>query len=234
VAPSVDIVIPVCNEAATLPELVARLGRACPDAQLIFVDNASTDGTVATLERLPGVRLVRHRENLGYGRSLVDGLAAATRELVVMIDADLEYPPEHVPALVDALGSADAVFGSRFLAADGKPGAMPWRRALGNRLVTGLFNVLFRQRLTDLYTGLRGLRREVLPPTELECDGFESVLELAVRLAQHGVRIREVPVAYVPRSTGRSKMRHLPEFLKFLYYLVRFRLTKPPAAAGAG
>jgi hypothetical protein len=107
---------------------------------------------------------------------------------------------------------------------------MPAARALGNRLVTTLFNVLFRQRLTDLYTGIRGVRRAALP-RGLGSMGFELVLEMSARLAQAGVRIAEVPVRYSPRTRGRSKMRHVHEFVKFAYLLIAFRVAPPPSSS---
>jgi glycosyltransferase involved in cell wall biosynthesis len=223
--PTIDIVIPIYNERDSVPELVRRLRQACPRARLVFVDNASTDGTTEWLEAQEGIQLVRHGSNLGYGQSLIDGLEAGDGELVVQIDADLEYRPEDVPAIVEALGAADAVYGSRFLDTTRAGIDMEWHRSLGNRLVTTLFNRLFRQRLTDLYTGIRGFRRDVLG-IPLHRPGFEFVLEVAARLAQRGVHIREVPVGYDPRRTGRSKMRHVPELAKFAYWLVRLRFSR--------
>jgi glycosyltransferase involved in cell wall biosynthesis len=223
--PSVDVVIPVFNEEATVGPLVERLRRACPEAALVFVDNGSTDRTLDILTPLPGVRLVRHERNLGYGRSLRDGVDASNGDLIVMIDADLEYHPEDVTAIVAALADSPAVYGSRLLeGAEGRR-TMPLTRRLGNRLVTRLFDLLFAQRLTDLYTGIRGVRRDALPWQTLRCDGFEFVLEVAARLALGGARIAEVPVRYTPRTAGVSKMRHLRELVRFVAYLVRFRFV---------
>lgn len=220
--PSVDVVVPVLNEATIVGELVRRLETSCPGARLIFVDNASTDGTPEILERLPSVRLVRHAENLGYGRSLLDGIAASDGDYIVMIDADLEYLPEDIPAVLHALDEHPAVYGSRFRGPADQL-AMSRFRVLGNRLVTSIFNVLFRQDLSDLYTGLRAVRRNLFPP-RLTNPGFPIVVELACQLALAGHRIGEVPVRYVPRRAGRSKMRHVREFLKFGYWVVALRV----------
>jgi len=219
-AGDLDVVVPVYNEEAAVEELVARLRVACPGARLIVVDNASTDRTAALLAAMPDVQLVRHAENLGYGRSLADGIAAGGGERIVMIDGDLEYLPEDVPALDAALATVPAVYGSRFLGG-GARGPVLW--SLGNRLVTLAFDVLFRQRLTDLYTGIRGVRRDALPPG-LRSPGFEFVLELAAGLARRGVRIAEVPVGYAERRGGRSKMRHVRELVRFVVRLVALRV----------
>ena len=218
-----DVVIPVYNEEETVPELLERLRAACPGATLIFVDNASTDGTPALLEAQPDVRLVRHARNEGYGRSLVDGIRAGHGAYVVMIDADLEYRPEDVPAVAEALERFDAVYGSRFLGRGLGDPDMPWRRSRGNWTVTRLFNLLYGQRLTDVYTGIRGYRRAVLDPDAYTRPGFDFILELSALVALRGARFGEVPVEYHLRSAGASKMRHLREFVKFLYWVVHHR-----------
>lgn len=220
---AVDVIVPAYNEADSIVALIERLRRACPGVAVTVVDNGSTDGTLERLADLDGVAVVRHPRNLGYGTSLRHGIERSTRPLIVMIDADLEYLPEDVPALVRRLGDAAAVYGSRLLSGGGRPPDMGAARIAGNRLVTGLYNRLFGQHLTDLYTGIRGVRREALPAPLPASPGFEFVLDLAARLAAAGVAIAEVPVGYRPRSSGRSKMRHVREFLKFAVCLVRFR-----------
>lgn len=222
---STDIVIPICNEEETVSELVRRLRQTCPGAELIFVDNASTDRTCELLAREEGVRLIRHERNLGYGRSLIDGIRAGSGEFVAIIDADLEYQPEDVPAILAGLQSSEAVYGSRFKSGGGRPVDMSGTRRFGNRLVTGFFNLLFGQSLTDLYTGIRGFRRNALSDSYRR-DGFEFVLEVSADLAKRGKTIAETPAEYRPRSSGRSKMRHLPELLKFGFWLLRFRLER--------
>ncbi len=222
---SVDIVIPVLNEAATLDALIARLRAACPDAVLIFVDNGSTDGSVERLARNDRVTLVRHERNLGYGQSMLDGIAAGTGAAVVMIDADLEYHPEDVPAVVAALEGAEVVYGSRFLDRSLRRASMPWPRRFGNRLVSSVFNALFQQRLTDLYTGLRGARRAAVSRLPLRTSGFDFVAELAAQAARAGMTIVEIPIGYSPRQLGTSKMRHLPELARFLQRAVRLWLA---------
>ncbi|MDG2304324.1 MAG: glycosyltransferase family 2 protein [Candidatus Binatia bacterium] len=219
-----DIVVPIYNEEETIPELLHRLREACPGARMIFVDNASTDRTIELLVEGGVTDLVLHDENLGYGRSLLDGMRHGSGDHVIVIDADLEYWPEDIPAMLEKLREADAVIGSRFLARGESPPAMQKYRSLGNGLVTGLFNLLFRQRLTDLYTGIRAFERRALPLGQLESSGFEFVLELSARLAHAGVTIAEVPAGYTPRSTGSSKMRHIPEFIKFVRRLVSLRI----------
>lgn len=219
-----DVVVPIYDEEANVPDLLRRLRAACPEARLIFVDNASTDRTVELLEAEPDVLLVRHDANLGYGRSLIDGVRAGQGEKVVMLDADLEYLPEDVPAIVAKLDHADAVYGSRILGPD--RGDMGAPRYWGNRFLTALFNLLFGQRMTDIYTGIRGFRRSVLDPDTYRRMGFDYILELTAVTARRGGRIDEVPAGYHPRKRGVSEMNHLREFTKFLYLVVYHRLTR--------
>jgi glycosyltransferase involved in cell wall biosynthesis len=215
---AVDIIVPVYNEEACVDEFVERVTAVGLREALIFVDNASTDLTVQRIEQHADVRLVRHDRNAGYGASVRDGIARSGAAAIVIIDADLEYPPESIPDLLTALGRHSVVYGSRFLG-DGQPD-MSWVRRCGNGLISVVFNTLFRQATTDLYTGMKALRRDALDSLTLRRDGFEHVAEMGVQLAQAGHRIYEIPVRYAPRATGVSKMRHLRETVNYVWYIV--------------
>lgn len=218
------MVVPVFNEIEMLPRFLDRMVALRLPLNLILVDNGSTDGTLAFLKARPDIHLIAHEANLGYGRSLADGLAASSAERVIIIDADCEYPPEAIPALLEAMESSPVVYASRFLS--GGSIDMSRTRVWGNRLLSRLFNLLYRQRLTDLYTGMKGLRREAFAGVTFSRSGFDFVVELAAKVSRRGLKITEVPVAYSPRQTGRSKMSHLPEFIKAKYCLFYFRVRK--------
>lgn len=218
---SVDIVVPVFNEARCVDELVSRLRRSCPEARLIFVDNASTDGTPGRLDAL-GVETIRHTRNEGYGKSLSDGIAHGNAPRIVTIDADLEYPPESIPAMLEALDRFPVVYGSRFLG-HGAPAMRAMRRA-GNTLLTLVFNRLHGQKLTDLYTGVKAFRREAVADAHFRESGFVFVVEFTALVSKAGP-IGEIAVPYAPRSMGRSKMRHLVEGLRALMAIVTYRLS---------
>jgi glycosyltransferase involved in cell wall biosynthesis len=218
---SLDIIVPVFNEADSIDEFHDRMARLGLSSHLLFVDNASTDGTIERIER-HGSRLLRHARNQGYGASIRHGIAATDGERIVIIDADLEYPPEAVPALAEALDREPVVYASRFLGP--RPPDMPLLRRGGNRLVSFLFNLLYRQHTTDFYTGMKGLRRSALPLGDLRRDGFEHGVELGALITLAGRRIHDIPVDYHPRRSGRSKMRHIPETVKLLAHLVRYWL----------
>jgi glycosyltransferase involved in cell wall biosynthesis len=214
---NVDIVVPVHNEEMYIDEFIARVDALGLREALIFVDNASTDGTVPCIERHTGVRLVRHDRNAGYGASIRDGIAGSLAAVIVIIDADLEYPPEAIPQLLTAIDNHAVVYGSRFRG-DLRPD-MPWARRFGNTVISKVFNVLFRQATTDLYTGMKALRREVAQSLALSRNGFEHVAEMGVQLAQAGHHIYEIPVSYAPRTRGVSKMRHMRETSKYTWFI---------------
>jgi hypothetical protein len=140
----------------------------------------------------------------------------------VIIDADCEYPPEAIPELVNRLNNADVVYTSRFL--DESNTFMPFLKKSGNQAISSLFNLLFKQNVTDLYTGCKAMNRKVLEGLELERKGFEHVLELGVKLARRNITITEMPVVFCPRHTGKAKMKHISETLKYLYLTLYYYL----------
>lgn len=219
----VDVIVPVYNEEEILPEFHRRLRSLGLPLNIVYVDNFSRDNSVAIISSFGDATLIRHDRNEGYGASIVDGIAASRNEKIIIIDADCEYPPEAIPELIKRLDTADIVYTSRFQ--DGRNDFMPRTKRLGNQLITGLFNFLYRQRLTDLYTGCKGLRRSALKDLTLSCKGFEHVLELGVKLAVKKVRTDEIPVRFAPRHTGVAKMQHLSETAKYFYLIFLYYFT---------
>jgi glycosyltransferase involved in cell wall biosynthesis len=219
---AVDIVVPVCNEVDSVAELYARVERLGLADALIFVDNGSTDGTAERLAALPRARVIRHATNQGWGASVCDGIAASDGACIVLIDGDLEYAPEAIPTLLEALQRAPVVYGSRFRGL--RPPAMPLARRLGNRALSGVYNRLFRQHVTDFATGLKGLRRDAVPLARLRQRGWQHGAEIAALVALSGHRIEEIAVEYTPRQRGRSKLRPVREALKVIGYLLAYRL----------
>lgn len=235
-SPIVDIIVPVFNERDNLPDLLARLS-ALPDfAQfhLIFVDNASTDGSVEFIQSVANASVILHTHNRGYGASLRSGIAAARTEQIVIIDADCEYPPECIPVLLRALVDHNVVYASRLQGkSTARQAGMLPLKWWGNRIISTAYNILFTQNTTDLYTGCKALRRSCLNNIQLQRNGFEQVLELAAKLAACGYRIAEVPVDFSPRARGQSKMVHLSETLKYFFWLVFYRLQLSQSSSAA-
>ncbi len=219
----IDVIVPVYNEEAVLEEFYRRLSTLPVPIHAIFIDNASTDSSLSIIKSFPDVSVIEHSRNEGYGASLRDGIRSATSDRVVIIDADCEYPPEAIPEMVRRLERCEVIYASRFL--EKQQTKMPRLKVLGNKTITGLFNVLFNQHLTDLYTGAKAFRRSAVAELPLELDGFEHVLEFAARLSRAGVRIEELHVTFQPRWTGTSKMSHLQETVKYCYFLLFYFFT---------
>ena len=224
--PVADIIVPVFNEEGILEQFYSRVRNLGLDLNLIFIDNASVDSSLSILESFEDVIIIRHHSNEGYGSSLVDGMCQGSCENIIIIDADCEYPPEAIPDILEELQNSDIVYTSRLLNRKSAQDAnMPYLKLLGNQAISGLFNVLFGQNTTDLYTGCKGFKRQCINGVSFNRMGFEHVLEFACTLSSRGYKIVDIPVVFEPRNTGTSKMSHLSETLKFLYVLALMRIT---------
>ena len=233
--PRVSVIVPVYNEADTVAEVVARVLALDPALEVVLVDDGSTDGTPAALADLPSdPRLLVHRlpANLGKGAAVRTGLALARGEFVVVQDADLELEPEELTRVLAPLlaGEAEAVYGSRFR--QGRGGA-PLGLYWANRALTLVANLLYRCRLTDEATGYKACSRELWLSLNLQAVGFELCPEVTAKLLRRGARIREVPVAYRPRSKQQGKkLRALRDGLRALWTLLKWRVLPVPRGPG--
>jgi glycosyltransferase involved in cell wall biosynthesis len=191
--------------------------------QPIFIDNASTDNSLALLKRYPDAMVIEHTFNEGYGSSIIDGFAAGVNENIVIIDADCEYPPECIPHLLAAIENNQVVYASRFRDRNTtRQTNTGWLKMKGNQCISHLYSRLFSQDVTDLYTGCKAIKRSCLNQIKLEQKGFEHVLELSVKLAAKQIPIHEIPVDFFPRQAGQSKMNHVTETAKYFYWLLRY------------
>jgi glycosyltransferase involved in cell wall biosynthesis len=221
VAPHVSVVIPCLNEAGTIEECVRR-ARAALDAneiigEIIVVDNGSDDGS-GELAAAAGASVVLERER-GYGSAYLAGLGAARGSYVVMADADLTYDFNEIPRFVAELeAGADVVIGNRMH--NIHPGAMPWHhRYIGNPLLSGFLNLLFRTGVDDAHCGMRALRRDVLPRLDLRTTGMEFASEMVIRAAKEKLDVRQFPIEYHPRS-GESKLSSFRDGWRHLRFLL--------------
>ncbi|MBM3499247.1 MAG: glycosyltransferase family 2 protein [Armatimonadetes bacterium] len=229
-----SIVVPVYNEAATVGEVLARVLALPLDKEVIVVDDGSTDGTAAAIAARGGHELVclRLDSNRGKGAAIREALARAAGDYVLIQDADLELAPEEIPQLLAPVleGRATVVYGSRFLRGRGEA---PWANYLGNRLLTGLANVLYGCRLTDVSTAYKLFPRSLIPQLDLQCARFEFCPEITAKLRRLGQYIAEVPVTFHPRTSRHGKkLRYLRDGLRAAWTLLRWRCWQPaPAAA---
>jgi glycosyltransferase involved in cell wall biosynthesis len=233
----VSVVIPCLNEADSIQSCVTSarrvLYRSGIAGEVIVVDNGSDDGS-AELARDAGATVVDEPRR-GYGNAYRAGFAAARGEYIVMIDADLTYDFEEIPRFVSELEEgAELVMGNRLNGV--KPGAMSALSRVGNPVLSGFLNLLFRTPVGDAHCGMRALRRDVLPRLALQATGMELASEMVIRAARAGLDIRELPIALHPRE-GESKLspfrdgwRHLR---LMLVYQPRFLFFLPGVLAGA-
>ena len=200
-----SVVIPVYNEASTIETIVERVRAAPFEKEIIIVDDASTDGTRAKIDRLEqddDIRVVRHERNQGKGAALRSGFRLAGEDIVLVQDADLEYDPRDYGRLVEPIldGRADVVYGSRFVGGSSHRMLYFWH-ALGNRCVTLLSNLFTNLNLTDMETGYKVFRREVIQQIRIEEDRFGVEPEITAKIVKlRGVRVYEVGISYAGRT----------------------------------
>ena len=228
-----SVVIPVYDEAGTLPELLRRV-RAAPYAkQIIVVDDCSSDGTRALLQRMEGeddLTVLYHASNRGKGACLRTGFAVATGDVVLIQDADLEYDPADYPALVEPIerGIADVVYGSRFRGGGAARVHLFWHQ-VANRCLTGLSNMFTNLNLSDMETCYKAFRRELLDGLELVSDRFGFEPEFTAKIARRRiegrrVRVYEVPISYYGRDYRDGKKIGWKDGIAAVWHILRFNL----------
>jgi glycosyltransferase involved in cell wall biosynthesis len=219
--PQVSVVIPCLNEAETIAACVMRarqaLDRSGIAGEIVVVDNNSDDGSGAIAESA-GAKVV-HEAERGYGSAYLAGFAASRGSYIVMADADLTYDFNEIPRFVSELeDGADLVIGNRMN--NIHPGAMPWHhRYIGNPLLSGFLNLLFRTGVDDAHCGMRALRRNALPRLDLRTTGMEFASEMVIRAAKEKLVIRQFPIEYHPRG-GESKLSSFRDGWRHLRFLL--------------
>lgn len=226
-----SVVMPVYNEEETVEDSVRRV-RAVPlDVELICVDDGSADGTLQRLRALEaeGVihRLLAHPRNRGKGAAVRTGIAAATGDVIVIQDADLEYDPFELPRLLEPIadGRADAVFGSRF--AGGPHRVLYFWHRMGNGVLTLLSNMLTDLNLTDMETCYKMVRADLMKSLPLRTDRFGIEPELTARLAQARARIYEVPISYAGRTYAEGKKIGWRDGVAAIWHIIRANVLGP-------
>jgi glycosyltransferase involved in cell wall biosynthesis len=224
----VSFLVPAYNEAATVVELLDRVSRLELEKQIVVVDDGSTDGTGDLVDawrrERDDVVLVR-QQNRGKGAAVRAAIPHADGDICVIQDADLEYDPDDVPALIEPIlqGHADVVFGSRLSGGRPQRAYLFWHLA-GNRFLSLLTNVLYNTTLSDMETGYKAFRTEVLRSLDLRQDDFGIEPEITAKICKRKLRVYELPIAYYGRTYDEGKKITWKDGFKAIRVLLSVRL----------
>jgi glycosyltransferase involved in cell wall biosynthesis len=225
----VSFLIPVYNEARTIAELVERVCELPFEKELIVIDDGSTDGTAAILDQLAKGRSeiqVLRQANRGKGAAVRAGIPHISGDIAVIQDADLEYDPAEVPLLIAPIerGLADVVYGSRLSGGRPQRAYLFWHMA-GNKFLSLVTGLLYNTTLTDMETGYKAFRADVLRSLDLRENDFAIEPEITAKICKQRLRIYELPISYYGRTYDEGKKITWRDGVKALRVLIRIRLT---------
>lgn len=226
-----SVVVPCYNEVATIVELLEAVRAApWPDMEVIVVDDCSTDGSRQLLQSMqPALydQLVLHERNAGKGAALRSGIAAATGEVVLIQDADLEYDPQEYPRLLAPIvaGEADVVYGSRFIGSGPHRVLYFWHR-LGNGFLTLMSNMFTNLNLTDMETCYKVFRREIVQSIRIEENRFGFEPEITAKIARMHCRIYEIGISYRGRTYEQGKKIGWKDGVRAIYCILKYNLFR--------
>ncbi len=225
-----SIIMPAYNEEKTIASVLNALIREVPDvAEIIVVDDGSKDRTAqmaeAVSQKHPQIRLIRQPQNQGKTAALRTGFAASTGDIVLVQDADLEYDPTDIPGLIEPIqrGQADVVYGSRFMIRRAAR-VLYFRHFLANQFLTFFSNLLTDLNLSDVETGYKAFRGEIIRNMIIETRGFGFEIEVTAKIAKLKCRVYEVPISYHGRTYEEGKKIGLKDGLDAIIYIVKYNL----------
>jgi len=221
--PLLSVIVPVYNEAKTIRQILEKINSVDIDKEIIVVDDGSSDGTDRVLREVQhnNLKVIHHTSNRGKGAAFLTGLSNAEGELVIIQDADLEYDPNDYFQLTGAINAinVDMVLGIRFKS--GYHGLFFHR--LGNRLLTGLLNLLFNCRLNDYASCYKLARKSTFDGLNLKAAGFNIDAEIICNALKRNIRIKEVPISYHPRTYGEGKKIRWGDGVWAIFYILKYR-----------
>ena len=224
----ISFLVPAYNEAATIVDVLEAVWALGFDSQIVVVDDGSTDGTAELVERWRAGKqddvVVVRQDNRGKGAAVRAGIPHVDGEIVVIQDADFEYDPADIPALIEPIrrGSADVVFGSRLSGGRPQRAYLFWH-LVGNRFLSLVTNVLYNTTLSDMETGYKAFRADVLRSLDLREDDFGIEPEITAKVCKRKLRIYELPVAYYGRTYAEGKKITWRDGFKAIRVLVSVR-----------
>jgi len=226
-----SIVIPCYNETDTIDDIIEAV-KQCPhpDKEIILVDDFSTDGTREKLQNRIAKsvdKVLYHRWNQGKGAALRTGIEASRGDIVIIQDADLEYDPNDIPAVIGPIleGKADVVYGSRFVFSSAHRVVGYWHM-LGNRFLTALSNMFTNINLTDMETCYKAFRREVIQSINIEENRFGFEPEITAKVVRAGCRIYEVGISYCGRTYKQGKKIGFKDAVSAIRCIVKYNLIR--------
>lgn len=222
-----SVIIPCFNEVENIARVLSAVEAVDLPKEIILVDDGSTDGSTEVVEECgKDKRVIAHisSSNFGKGAAIRTALEYVTGDIVVIQDADLEYDPSQIPALIQPIvdGKADVVYGSRFR---GSISGMKLANRIANRLLVWSANLLYRAGITDEATCYKAFRTEMLQSLNLKCVRFEFCPEVTAKVCKRGVRIVEVPIDYVGRTTLQGKKIKLRDAFEAIWTLVKYKFV---------
>jgi glycosyltransferase involved in cell wall biosynthesis len=228
----ISVVVPVYNEKQTIHQVLERIAKTPYEKEIVVVDDYSTDGTrellrsIDSAAQIPAARFLYQPVNQGKGAALRSGIAAATGDIVIVQDADLEYDPADYGVLIQPItnGQADVVYGSRFLS--GPHRVLFFWHSLGNRILTLLSNMFTDLNLTDMETGYKAFRRELFSKITIEENRFGFEPEITAKIAKLNCRIYEVPISYFGRDYSEGKKITWKDGIAALYFIVKYNIRR--------
>ena len=225
---NLSVIIPVYNEKNTIRELVRRVQAMKMAHEIVIVDDGSKDGTRDLLAEMDGkgkVRVILHEKNQGKGAAVRTGIHAALGDVMLIQDADLEYDPREYPNLLKPIeeGNADVVYGSRFLGAPHR--AILFWNMLANKLLTFMTNILYNNMLTDMETGYKVFKREVVADMKLRANRFDFEPEFTAKILKKKVRVYEVAISFNPREYSDGKKIGLKDAFEAVWALLKYRFV---------
>jgi glycosyltransferase involved in cell wall biosynthesis len=222
----ITVIIPVYNEKRTILEILRRVQAMETADEILIVDDGSTDGTCEVLQDVNGkhpVRVIFHEANQGKGAAVRTGIQSANGDVIIIQDADLEYDPREYPNLLRPIqeGIADVVYGSRFLGGARRP-ILFWNM-VANKILTLVTNILYNNILTDMETGYKVFRRQVVDGMKLHARRFDFEPEFTAKILKRKVRIFEVPIAFYPRDYSEGKKIRITDAFEAMWALLKYR-----------
>lgn len=224
----VSVIIPVYNEKSTIEELLRRVKAEEIASEIVVIDDGSSDGTrdiLGNLDQDSQLRVILHDRNRGKGAAVRTGFQNASGDVFLIQDADLEYDPRDYPSLIRPIqeGIADVVYGSRFLGGPRRT-VMFWHM-VANKLLTFMTNLLYNTILSDMETGYKVFKREIVDGMQIHANSFDFEPEFTAKILKKKVRVYEVPISFNPRDYAEGKKIGMRDAFQAVWTLLKYRFV---------